>query len=101
MTQTEKHSPWEQAGPFVSVRIFHGEVTEIVNIATFEKPEEAALAVRSVNALPSLVEAIEAALPFIDDALDVHTHFPDSAASSKCREVVTQIRAALALAKGE
>jgi len=51
-------------------------------------------------AAPDLFEALQAAMPFIDDAEDVYSIFPDSAATAKCREMVAKARAALSKAEG-
>ena len=52
--------------------------------------------VRAVNAHEALVEACEAALPYVEGAYECA--FPDA---SENDSVVAQLRAALALAKGE
>lgn len=48
----------------------------------------------------SLVGALRAILPFVDDAADVQQLFPDSAASATCRAAVVRVRAALAEVEG-
>lgn len=57
-------------------------------------PDAAEVAHR-LKAYPALVEALRKVVPFIDDADDVHTLFPDSAASSECRAAVAAVRALL------
>jgi hypothetical protein len=47
-----------------------------------------------------LLAALEACLPFIDDAGDIAQFYPDSAATTKCREAVEAARAALSKARG-
>lgn len=83
----------------VDLRIF--DPTRVRRL--FEEKEEriATLArdnssLRTVNA--DLLEALQAAMPFIDDACDVHSVFPERAASSECRAVVEAARAAIAKA---
>lgn len=54
-----------------------------------------------IAAAPRMAEALEAVLPFIDDALDAHTVMSDSVLTDKCRAAVKAANAALAEARGE
>ena len=49
-----------------------------------------------IAAAPDLLAALEAALPFIDDAGDVAQFYPDSSATDACRAAVQMARAAIA-----
>jgi hypothetical protein len=60
----------------------------------------ASLIVRSVNAHSKLVELLERALPFIDDAADAHSVMSETCLAKECLQVVADIKAALASAKG-
>lgn len=53
-----------------------------------------------IAAAPELLAALQAALPFIDDAGDIAQFYPDSSATDKCRVAVKQAHAAIAKATG-
>lgn len=53
------------------------------------------------TASPRLLAALEAVLPYIDDAADIAQFYPDSAATVECRAAVAEARAALKEARGE
>jgi hypothetical protein len=69
-------------------------------VASCVTPEIASLIVRSVNAHSKLVELLERALPFIDDAADAHSVMSETCLAKECLQVVADIKAALASAKG-
>jgi len=54
-----------------------------------------------IVAAPDLYEALEEAMPFIDDALDVVEFMSESVLTEKCREAVRLARTALKKARGE
>lgn len=56
---------------------------------------------RLIAASPRLLAALEAVLPYIDDADDVASVFPQSAWSIKCRSAVIEAKAAFQEARGE
>lgn len=112
MTHTETHSPlpWkfrigvvtkkpyvESRGDLVCGRFVEDDVEEATGTAN------AKLIVRSVNALPSLVEALEMAqkvLAQLTDPAAIKATTSQGVFAS-CIEAETKARAALALAKGE
>lgn len=66
--------------------------------ASPEQFGEAQANARLIAAAPDLLDALKAALPYVDDASDVHSLFPDSASSVACRAVVAACRVAIAKA---
>lgn len=64
-----------------------------------EGEANAAFIVRAVNAHHELIRAINALLPFVDDAMDVHSVMSESAVTEACRTAVAMAREALAKAE--
>lgn len=62
--------------------------------------DEQAANARLIAAAPELLAALEAVMPFIDDASDVQNVFPDSACSTACRDAVIAAKTALQKARG-
>jgi hypothetical protein len=76
-------------------------IAKIMAVGEFAtESANASLIVRSVNAHSKLVELLERALPFIDDAADAHSVMSETCLAKECLQVVADIKAALASAKG-
>ena len=72
---------------------------EVSVAADNEWKANAAFIVRAVNAHEDLVRAINALLPFVDDAMDAHSVMSESAVTEACRTAVATAREALAKAE--